>query len=159
LVLIYFSLLLIVSGNLNAAEGAVEAIPEDKALALEAVGTLSSSNLYLAYLSITLIKKNIDDGKYEALIKDIIDPVEHTLGLINQQLNKLKKISGLSEEDYKIISDIEAACSLLKDDTALLKLYLKSKSVDDNGAFEKKHKEAGSFLEKLFKGGDKTKEK
>lgn len=146
-------------GVANAKEEKKNKAGDGRGIALESVGTLSSSNLYLAYLSLTLIKKNIDKGEFDEQFKNIITPVEHTLGLITNQLKKLKGIDGLSKEDLKIISDIEKACSLLKDDTALLKQYLVSKSDKDNKAFIKKHEETGAFLEKLFTGGTKEEKK
>ena len=149
----------ILSLNAIAADEKQQAAKnEERIIALETVGTLSSSNLYLAYLSLTLIKKNIDNGFFDKQFREIMDPVEHTLGLITTQLNKLKKISNLSDDDMKIISDIEKACTLLKEDTALLKQYLVSKSDTDNKAFVAKHNETGAFLEKLFKGGEEENE-
>lgn len=123
---------------------------EEKEQLLESIGVFSSSNLYLVYLSLSLINENIvNDFQLEGY-EEILKSIENINHLTEENLKKIKKDVMLSENDMKFIDQIETACVMLKEDASLLKRYLKSGKEADYDLFFAKHTEAGKFLEKLF---------
>ncbi len=145
---VFLSVLLFVS---VFAQDQKQQLMKEKQQLLESVGTLASSNLYLAYLSLTLLKNDIESGNYKSNYKEIIDPIEISLNLISTQLKKMGDVSGLSKEDQEIIESISKATSMLREDTVLLTRYLDERNDDKLGKFNEHHNKTGEFLKNLFK--------
>ncbi len=123
---------------------------EEKAQLLESIGVFSSSNLYLVYLSLSLINENIvNDFQLEGY-GEILDSIENINKLTEDNLKKIKKDVTLSDNDKEFIGQIENACIILKEDASLLNRYLKSGKESDYDLFYAKHNEAGKYLETLF---------
>jgi hypothetical protein len=125
-------------------------LQQEKAQLLESIGVFSSSNLYLVYLSLSLINENIVNDLQLQGYDEILDSVENINQLTEDNLKKIRKNVTLSESDLEFIDNIEKACIALKEDASLLNRYLKSEKESDYELFFAKHTEAGKYLEKLF---------
>jgi hypothetical protein len=122
----------------------------EKAQLLESIGVFSSSNLYLVYLSLSLINENIVNDLQIEGYEEILDSIENINQLTEDNLKKIRKSITLSESDIEFIDNIEKACITLKEDASLLNRFLKSGKESDYELFYAKHTEAGKYLEKLF---------
>ncbi len=118
---------------------------------LESVGILSSSNLYLSYLSISLINNTLRDSSQIENLRGILNPVKNTLLMIAEHVEKLGKIKDLSTEDTRIIQKIGRACRLLLEDAELLDAFMNNINEKNKQKFTAKHKETGDYLKELFK--------
>jgi len=125
-------------------------LQQEKAQLLESIGVLSSSNLYLVYLSLSLINENIVNHLQLDGYQDILDSIENINQLTEENLKKIRNNVSLSDTDIDFIDNIEKACVILKEDSSLLNRYLKSKKESDYELFFSKHTEAGKYLEILF---------
>lgn len=123
---------------------------EEKSQLLESIGVFSSSNLFLVYLSLSLINENISNDFQLEGYEDILQSIENINQLTEDNLKKIKQDVALSENDIDFIDKIENACTILKEDTTLLNRYLKTQKESDYNLFFSKHAEAGKYLEKLF---------
>jgi hypothetical protein len=123
---------------------------QEKAQLLESIGVFSSSNLYLVYLSLSLINENIVNDMQLEGYEEILDSIENINQLTEDNLKKIRKNVTLSDSDIEFIDSIEKACITLKEDASLLNSYLKSGKESDYELFYAKHTEAGKYLEKLF---------
>jgi len=125
-------------------------LQQEKAQLLESIGVFSSSNLYLVYLSLSLINENIVNDTQLEGYEEILDSIESINKLTEDNLKKIRKNVALSDSDIEFIDSIEKACITLKEDASLLNRYLKSDKESDYELFFAKHTEAGKYLEKLF---------
>jgi hypothetical protein len=110
--------------------------PENEQL-LECVGAMSSSSLYLAYISLAAIHESLDNQNYnEEQVDVLITSVSETLGIINDQLKKMTAMPTLSTADAQLLSDMQGISASLEEEANLLKRYTKSKSLSDLAKFE-----------------------
>jgi hypothetical protein len=123
---------------------------QEKAQLLESIGVFSSSNLYLVYLSLSLINESIVNDIQLEGYEEILKSIENINQLTEDNLKKIKKNVALSENDLRFINDIENACKILKEDASLLNRYIKSGNESDYDIFYAKHSEAGKYLERIF---------
>ena len=123
---------------------------EEKSQLLESIGVFSSSNLFLVYVSLSLINENIVNEFQLDGYEEILKSIENINQLNEDNLKVIKKDVTLSENDLEFIIKIERACVLLKEDATLLKRYLNTNSESDYKLFFAKHSEASKYLEELF---------
>lgn len=123
----------------------------EKEQLLESVGILSSSNLYLTYLSIQLIYNTISDTAQIENLLGILTPMKNTLVMINDHISKLSGIKNLSKEDIKVVKGIGKACELLLEDSEMLDILMKDMTEKSRKQFLEKHNETGQYLKDLFK--------
>ena len=123
----------------------------EKEQLLESVGILSSSNLYLSYLSISLINNILQDTTQIENLRGILNPMKNTLLMIADHVEKLQKIKNLSPEDVRIIQKIGKACRMLLEDAELLDEFMNNINEKNKLKFLAKHKETGEYLKELFK--------
>lgn len=123
----------------------------EKEQLLESVGILSSSNLYLTYLSIQLIYNTISDTSQIENLRGILTPMKNTLVMINEHISKLSGIKNLSKEDINVVKGIGKACELLLEDSEMLDIYMNDNTEKNKANFLEQHKETGQYLKDLFK--------
>ncbi len=123
----------------------------EKEQLLESVGILSSSNLYLTYLSIQLIYNTVSDTSQIDNLKGILTPMKNTLVMINEHIGKLSSIKKLSRQDVLVVKGIARACELLLEDSEMLDIYMNDMTDKSKSNFLEKHRETGQYLKELFK--------
>lgn len=149
-ILVVIFLFTIFTVNILIPQEKVTSLIEKEQL-LESVGILSSSNLYLTYLSIQLIYNTLNDTTQAERLMGILSPMKNTLLMINEHIKKLADIKNLSKEDIKVIKGIGKACELLLEDSELLDIYMKDRDAKSKEQFLEKHKKTGDYLKELFK--------
>ncbi|MES2765710.1 MAG: hypothetical protein V4642_07580 [Bacteroidota bacterium] len=118
---------------------------------MESVGAMSSSSLYLAYISLAAIHESLDNQNYNAEQVDIlITSVIETLGIINDQLKKMRQMPTLSTSDAQLITDMQEVSTVLEEESVVLKRYTKSKSLSDMMKFEETQAKTWEKIKLLF---------
>ncbi|HYF02479.1 MAG TPA: hypothetical protein VEC36_03825 [Patescibacteria group bacterium] len=128
-----------------------EKVQSENEQLMESVGAMSSSSLYLAYISLAAIHESLDNQNYNADQVDIlITSVSETLGIINGQLKRLKAMPTLSFADAQLLGDMEEISALLEEESVFLKRYTKSKSLSDLSRFEDTQAKTWQKIKILF---------
>ena len=120
---------------------------------LETIGIMCSTNLYLSYISITLIKKSIEQNKNNDLsesYQQISNSVKSSEDLIKNRMSVIKSMGNLSDEDVEFLEELEQAYNMLNDELDLLSKYFESKNDKDFKIFVKKHELLYNYLTDLF---------
>lgn len=118
---------------------------------MESVGAMSSSSLYLSYISLAAIHESLDNQNYNVEQVDIlITSVIETLQVINDQLKKLKQMPSLTTSDAQLISDMQEISTLLEEESVVLKRFTKSKSLSDLTKFEDRQQKTWDKIKVLF---------
>lgn len=114
------------------------------------IGSLASSNLYLSFMSIDLLSKDIVK---EEMTEKKKKRVLTSLNTINDQLeNNLKQLYSIAEsdKDAKLIFDLVKLVQQLKLDNENLIKFVGSQSKLDLDAFNKSHKMVWENLKKFY---------
>ncbi len=131
-------------------DAAYEKKVAEKGRMLETIGSLSTTNLYMGYISLTLLKNEIDNGLASDPHDQILQSLKKTLGLMKLNLEDTKKNVVLVGSDLKFIEDILNMCDVLIEDSELLYVYFKSKDQKDAGNFMNQHKLTWETLQKVM---------
>ena len=148
-IILLLSFILICTINLYSQEGKSQ--ENDKYI--ETIGTMSSSGLYLTYLSISVIKQNIDLDEKLEYFKDydkVIGSVISTIDMNVTGLAKLKKSGVLNETDIQFIGNLNDVFLMLKKDATLLSVYLNSQKEDDYKSFSDYHDTLYNTISQFF---------
>ncbi len=130
-----------------------QAQSEVKNIYLETIGKMSSSGLYLTYLSISVIKQNIDlddNPDYYKDYENVTASIISTIDMNVEGLSKLKKSGELSETDSKLIDNLNDVFLKLKKDAQLLTVYLNSQKDDDYKIFSDFHDSLFNTMNQFF---------
>jgi hypothetical protein len=152
--ILLLSFILISSINIYSQEGKTS--ENDKYI--ETIGTMSSSGLYLTYLSISVIKQNIDLDEKPEYFKDydkVIGSVISTIDMNVAGLTRLKKSGVLNETDIQFIGNLNDVFLMLKKDAKLLSAYLNSQKDDDYKSFSDYHDTLYNTMAQFFKSDNK----
>ncbi len=128
-----------------------EKTPTENEQLMESVGAMSSSSLYLAYISLAAIHESLDNQNYNVEQVDIlITSVIETLSIINEQLKKMRQMPSLSTSDAQLLMDMQGISALLEEESVVLKRYTKSKSLSDFSKFEEMQQKSWEKIKLLF---------
>lgn len=128
-----------------------EAAQTENEQLMESVGAMSSSSLYLAYISLAAIHESLDNQNYNAAQVDIlITSVSETLGIINEQLKRMRQMPTLSTSDAQLLGDMQEISALLEEESVVLKRYTKTKSLSDFAKFEEMQTKTWEKIKLLF---------
>ena len=134
----------------DTSESAQKKKIAEKARLLEIVGSMSSTNLYMAYVSLTLLKNEIDNGLSSDYHERILQSLKSTLNLLKDNLAEMKKEVILSGSDKGYVEQLENSFTVLLEDSELLFVYFKSKAKPDNDNFMNQHRQAWEILQKIM---------
>lgn len=125
---------------------------KEKTKLLESYGLLSSSSLYLSYLSLTYIEKDIPKAENKEDINTIIMSVHKINSMLQRDIEKLKLEVKLSGDDLKYMESMTEIASMLIDDANLLKKYADTKKAQDRQKYLDHHALLFDKMNKLFYG-------
>jgi hypothetical protein len=128
------------------------ALGKEKTKLLESYGLLSSSSLYLSYLSLTYIEKSIGAADAPKDVNSIIESIQNIDKLIKNDIDKLKQKVNLADEDKEYMDSMVEIAELLLDDSAALKKFANSKKEEDRRKFLEKHSAIFEKMNHLFYG-------
>ena len=128
------------------------AVTKEKTKLLESYGLLSSSSLYLSYLSLTYIEKDIPKAENKENINTIIMSVHKINSMLQRDIEKLKLEVKLSGDDLNYMQSMTEIASMLIDDANLLKKYADTKKAQDRQKYLDHHALLFDKMNKLFYG-------
>ena len=148
--MVFFSLILIFQ-NIIVAYSQDEVLMKEKQLLLESLGSSGSSNLFLSYLSLSLIEREVQLSEDTSGLDEILQSIIKLCEIAKDNFSDIKKNIILSQQDVDFINSIDYAYSLVKEDAILLKNYINTLAESDQKLFKVKHKQAGDYLNDMFK--------
>lgn len=128
---------------------------KEKEKLLESYGMLGSANIYLSYLSLTFLERDIPRNDKTDEISTIIKSVQNLNESIKSDIDKLKKDVALIESDLRFMDSILEIMDNLLKDAELLKVYALTKKEEDRQKFFDNHSLLYDKMNKLFYGDDK----
>jgi hypothetical protein len=147
--------LMIFSTNLIIAQNNAKGWNKEKEKLLESFAMLGSSNIYLSYLSLTFIERDIQRNEKTEEITTIIKSVQNLNETLKADLEKLKRDVILIDSDFRLMDSILEISDTLLKDAELLKVYAMSKKEQDRQKFFENHTLLYDKMNKLFYGNDK----
>ncbi len=139
-------------GQLVQAQDKSASVTKEKTKLLESYGLLSSSSLYLSYLSLTYIEKDIPKAENKENINTIIMSVHKINSMLQRDIEKLKLEVKLSGDDLNYMQSMTEIASMLIDDANLLKKYADTKKAQDRQKYLDHHALLFDKMNKLFYG-------
>ena len=122
----------------------------EKSRMLETTGALSSTNLYLTYVSLTLMKNEIDNGLASDYHDRILQSIKSTTAMMKENIELLKKDVLLISTDKEYVDKLLENFDIITEDAELLYVYFKSKAKADNDNFMNQHKRVWDALQKIM---------
>lgn len=145
------SLMLFSSATYLAAQKVTDnQVTKEKTKLLESYGLLSSSSLYLSYLSLTYIERDILKANTKEELNTIVQSVHNINTMIKKDLEKLKSAVKLSDEDHKFMNSLTEIADLLLEDANLLKKYANSRKSQDRQKYLDHHALLFDKMNSLF---------
>ena len=145
------SLMLFSSTTYLAAQKVTDnQVTKEKTKLLESYGLLSSSSLYLSYLSLTYIERDILKANTKEELNTIVQSVHNINTMIKKDLEKLKSTVKLSDEDHKFMNSLTEIADLLLEDANLLKKYANSRKSQDRQKYLDHHALLFDKMNSLF---------
>ncbi len=153
----YFIILTIVlifcgSRQTSFSQEKTSASTKEKTKLLESYGLLSSSSLYLSYLSLTYIEKDIPKAENKENINTIIMSVHKINSMLQRDIEKLKLEVKLCGDDLNYMQSMTEIATMLIDDANLLKKYADTKKAQDRQKYLDHHALLFDKMNKLFYG-------
>lgn len=155
LALLYISFFLFFACGIDSftfAQSKVDMSIKEKTKLLESYGLLSSSSLYLSYLSLTYIEKDIPKADNSDDINTIIMSIHKINSMLKRDIVELKLIVKLSEDDLRYMQSMTEIADMLIDDAVLLKKYSDTKKPQDRQKYLDHHALLFDKMNKLFYG-------
>ena len=151
---IIFTIVLIFCGSYHTsiAQEKASSTTKEKTKLLESYGLLSSSSLYLSYLSLTYIEKDIPKAENKEDINTIIMSVHKINSMLQRDIEKLKLEVKLSGDDLNYMQSMTEIATMLIDDANLLKKYADTKKAQDRQKYLDHHALLFDKMNKLFYG-------
>ncbi len=144
--------LLILSVNLANAQNKQA---KEKEKLLESFAMLGSSNIYLSYLSLTFIERDIPRNERAEEISTIIKSVQNLNETLKADVQKIKQEVVLIDSDILFMDSIMEISDILLKDAELLKVFALSKKEEDRQKYFENHSLLYNKMNKLFYGNDK----
>lgn len=120
---------------------------------IESIGILTSTNLYLGYTTLNLVKEQMEKDTSTSNFENMISVTETVQQLTEHNFKKYKELKNYEEikiTNKNLAASIENVYTQLIDDASLLKKYLSSKNIDDYKAFTARHFKLYDDLNKMF---------
>ena len=154
--ILFVLIILLFSVNSNFADNKTNQAKEKEKL-LESFAMLGSSNIYLSYLSLTFIERDIPRSEKSTEISTIIKSVQNLNESLKADIEKLKQNVALIDSDISLMDSILEIADILLKDAELLKVYALSKKEQDRQIFFENHTLLYDKMNKLFYGNGKEK--
>jgi hypothetical protein len=116
---------------------------------VSAMGTAVSSNMFVSYVSLTLIVNDCRDTTYIENYSSILESIKSSLVNVKNQIIEIEKIDIISDDDKDVVRNLKHLYNQLIDEIELFEKYIKSKKKKDYSKLLLKHNNIAKAM-KIF---------
>lgn len=104
-----------------------------------ALGTTISSNMFMSYVSLTLMVNDSRDTTYIENYSSILESIKGSLENVKAQIEEIEKIDIISDDDKDVVRNLKHLHKQLIEEVVLFEKYIESKKSKDYSKLVLKH--------------------
>jgi N-acetylmuramoyl-L-alanine amidase CwlA len=116
-----------------------ESQTDDCEKVVAALGTTISSNMFMSYVSLTLMVNDSRDTTYIDNYSSILESIKGSLENVKTQIEEIEKIDIISDDDKDVVRNLKHLYKQLIEEIELFEKYIESKKSKDYSKLVLKH--------------------